>query len=466
MSNAAAKTTAMWVLGRLRAAGHHALFAGGCVRDMLLGRRCSDYDIATDAAPEQVRRLFRHVLLVGAKFGVAMVIHNRKKVEVTTFRSDLSYTDGRRPEGVRFSTPREDAQRRDFTINGMFYDPVADEVIDYVGGRADLKAGIIRTIGRPDERFGEDYLRMIRAARFAVRLGFEIDPATAAALRKYAPHITAISGERILEELSKMLAQPSAADAMRRLEELHLAKEILPELFAGGVGILPSHDKSGRDVRRGEPEAHATAAPTLWPHAVARVEQVAARKDLTLTMGALLVELEPKQIGAIIRRWGGSNELNEAAQWFSRNLDAWRTAGARRLSLEGRGWPKGPGEGDAARIGPSGPQDYAMPLADFKRLMANPNFDRLRRLWRVRERMLTAHEGLSRRLAARAKAVDKSQISPTPLLGGAELKALGVAPGPLMGRVLKAVYDMQLSEQVLTAHEALAAAKRVIEEAR
>jgi len=215
MAKPATKSTALWVLRRLRSAGFQALLAGGCVRDMLLGVRSVDYDVATDATPRQVKRLFRHVLLVGAKFGVAMVIHRGRKVEVTTFRSDLSYSDGRRPDAVRFSTARQDAQRRDFTMNGMFYDPVADEVVDYVGGRKDLKAGIVRTIGRPDKRFAEDYLRMLRAVRFAVGLGFRIDPATAAAVRKHARGISAISGERIFDELNKMLSRDSAGEALR-----------------------------------------------------------------------------------------------------------------------------------------------------------------------------------------------------------------------------------------------------------
>ncbi|HOF19074.1 MAG TPA: CCA tRNA nucleotidyltransferase, partial [Phycisphaerae bacterium] len=163
MARPADKATATWVVRRLREAGFQALFAGGCVRDMLLGIRCNDYDVATDAVPDQVRALFGRVLLVGAKFGVAMVLHRGRKVEVTTFRSDLSYSDGRRPDGVRFSTPEEDARRRDFTINGMFYDPLDGRVIDFVGGRDDLRRRVLRTIGRADERFAEDYLRMLRA---------------------------------------------------------------------------------------------------------------------------------------------------------------------------------------------------------------------------------------------------------------------------------------------------------------
>ena len=233
MPRSADKSTALWVLKRLRTHGYGALFAGGCVRDMLLGLRPTDYDIATAATPDEVRRLFPHVLLVGARFGVAVVVHRGRHVEVATFRSDVSYSDGRRPDAVKFSTPKDDALRRDFTINGMFHDPIANEVIDYVGGRKDLTAGIIRAIGRPSERFAEDYLRLIRAVRFAARFGFRIDRATASAVRKYAPKIASVSGERICDELSKMLSHPSAGRGLELCHSLGLAQAMLPELFAG-----------------------------------------------------------------------------------------------------------------------------------------------------------------------------------------------------------------------------------------
>ncbi|MEI7834934.1 MAG: CCA tRNA nucleotidyltransferase, partial [Planctomycetota bacterium] len=234
MARPATKETAHWVVRRLREAGHQAFFAGGSVRDMLLGHESTDYDIATSATPREVKKLFGHVLLVGAKFGVAMVIRDGRKVEVTTFRSDLSYVDGRRPEGVIFATPEEDAQRRDFTINGMFYDPEADRIVDYVGGREDLQRKILRTIGRAEDRFSEDYLRMLRAVRFTVRLGFAMEPETALAVRRHAAKITAISGERIFEELSKMLSIPSAGQALDLMADLGLMQHVMPEVFEDG----------------------------------------------------------------------------------------------------------------------------------------------------------------------------------------------------------------------------------------
>src|SRR2546423_12854917 len=197
---------AVRVVQRLRDAGYQALWAGGCVRDELLGLVPKDYDVATDATPEQVRRLFRRTVAVGAAFGVVEVLGPRPlKVQVATFRSDVSYSDGRRPDRVVFSSAREDALRRDFTINGMFFDPLTDQLIDYVGGQEDLRARVLRAIGDPVRRFTEDKLRMLRAVRIATRFDLTLDEATATAVRAMAPEIRAVSAERIAEELRKLL---------------------------------------------------------------------------------------------------------------------------------------------------------------------------------------------------------------------------------------------------------------------
>jgi len=401
MAEAANKATALWVIRHLRQAGFTALLAGGCVRDMLLGVRSSDYDVATDATPRQVKRLFRRVLLVGAKFGVAMVLHRRRKVEVTTFRSDESYTDGRRPDSVRYTKPREDAKRRDFTINGMFYDPADDRVIDYVGGRKDLAAGVVRTIGSADRRFAEDYLRMLRAVRFSVRLGFRIVPATAAAIRKRAPKITSISGERIFDELSRMLAHPAAGEALRKLEELGLARHVLPELFA---------------------------PRSRWRASVERVSAVAKRRDLTLALGALLLDVPPTDIRRIVRRFGASNELRDALCLMAERHDEWRRAAE-------------------------------MPLHTFKRLMASRHFERMRRLWRLEEKRETARQTQSWRIARRANGIAPAEVSPKPLIGGADLMALGVAEGPRLGAILRTVRNAQLDERIHTRDEAIRLAR-------
>ena len=396
MAEAATKATALWVVRRLRKAGFQALLAGGCVRDMLLGRRSTDYDVATDATPRQVKRLFGHVLLVGAKFGVAMVMHRKRRVEVATFRSDLSYSDGRRPDGVRFSSPRADALRRDFTINGMFYDPAGGRVIDYVGGRRDLVAGVVRTIGPADERFAEDYLRMLRAVRFAVRLGFRIDRATAAAVRTHAGKIVAISGERVFDELSKMLSPASAPEALERMGALGLARPVFPELFS---------------------------AAGTWGAALERVRLAAGRKDLPLTLGALLGDLPAEAIGRIIRRWGASNDLREALKWLARHRDAWRAAAE-------------------------------MPLADFRRLAGHKHFERLRALWRIRERLATGGGRCSGRAAGRLREIPGRVALPAPLVTGADLLEMHVPEGPELGRLLRAVYDAQLNGRIHTRAEA------------
>src|SRR4051812_24847477 len=204
---------ALAVVRRLREAGHVAYFAGGCVRDELLGLHPKDYDAATDAPPPRVRELFQNTQAVGAAFGVILVHHRRSVIEVATFRADLEYRDGRRPEGVRFTTAEEDARRRDFTINGLFLDPVEARVIDFVGGREDLKGRLLRAIGNPDDRFAEDHLRLLRAIRFAARFDLRVEHATDEAIARHAPHLVRISPERVADELRLMLTATTRARA-------------------------------------------------------------------------------------------------------------------------------------------------------------------------------------------------------------------------------------------------------------
>ncbi|MFM8458387.1 MAG: CCA tRNA nucleotidyltransferase, partial [Chthoniobacterales bacterium] len=226
------KAAATDIARRLQQAGHTAYFAGGCVRDELLGLDPHDYDIATSAKPTEVQQLFPHTQAVGAHFGVILVMEHGRAFEVATFRSDHEYIDGRRPEMVTFSTPEEDAARRDFTINGMFHDPVADKFIDFVGGQADLKFKTLRAIGDPVARFREDKLRLLRAIRFAARFGYEIDPATWDAIKAHAADIHAVSAERIREELVKIFAHANRVRGFDLLDQSGLLKEILPEIEA------------------------------------------------------------------------------------------------------------------------------------------------------------------------------------------------------------------------------------------
>src|SRR4030095_8739339 len=217
---------------RLREGGHIAYFAGGCVRDMVRGLPPKDYDIATDARPEVVQRLFPRTYALGAHFGVIIVLENDFQFEVATFRSDEAYVDGRHPTAVHFSSPEEDARRRDFTINGMCYDPVAEEVIDFVGGRADIAAKLVRAIGDPAQRFAEDRLRMLRAVRFATLLDYQIDSQTWDALLANAPSINQISAERIRDELMRIFLSPNRVRGWDLLDSSGLMRAILPELDA------------------------------------------------------------------------------------------------------------------------------------------------------------------------------------------------------------------------------------------
>src|SRR5947207_7246072 len=229
--------TAREIAARLREHGHTAYFAGGCVRDMVRGFTPKDFDIATDATPEIVQKLFPRTYAVGAHFGVIIVLENGFQFEVATFRSDEAYIDGRHPSAVRFSSPEEDAKRRDFTINGMFYDPVAEEVIDFVGGRADIAARMVRAIGEPAQRFAEDRLRMLRAVRFATVLDYKIDNGTWKALVANAPSINQISAERIRDELVRVLTSPNRVRVWDLLDSSGLTGLILLEIHARNGGL-------------------------------------------------------------------------------------------------------------------------------------------------------------------------------------------------------------------------------------
>jgi tRNA nucleotidyltransferase/poly(A) polymerase len=229
-NSAALEATATRLVERLRAAGHEALFAGGCVRDHLLGKEAHDIDIATSARPEEIQKLFPRTVAVGAQFGVIVVREDGEEFQIATFRSDGAYRDGRHPESVEFTNAEGDARRRDFTVNGLFYDPIAQRILDFVGGEADLRARLLRCIGDPEARFTEDKLRLIRCVRFAASLGFDIDPATWNALRRLAPQITAVSAERIRDELVKIFTHPSRVRGFDLLDQSGLLAILLPEV--------------------------------------------------------------------------------------------------------------------------------------------------------------------------------------------------------------------------------------------
>ena len=252
-----AERLAETIVHRLRAAGHRAWLVGGCVRDRLLNRTPKDWDVATDARPDRVAELFRESEQVGAHFGVVLVRENAWQVEVATFRSDHSYTDGRRPDRVHFeSDPEQDVLRRDFTINALLLDPETDAVLDYVGGQEDLRRGIVRAIGDPEKRFREDHLRLLRAIRFAARFGFEIETATFEAMRRLHALIRKVSAERVRDELVRILTEGGARRGFELMDASGLLGEILPEVAAmHGVEQPPEYHPEGRRL-----DPHAAAA--------------------------------------------------------------------------------------------------------------------------------------------------------------------------------------------------------------
>jgi poly(A) polymerase len=419
------------VVRRLREAGHDALFAGGCVRDQLLGREPDDFDVATDARPEQVRRLFRRTVAVGVSFGVVEVLGPKPhKVQVATFRSDGTYTDGRHPDAVTFSTAREDALRRDFTINGMFFDPLAGAVIDYVGGEADLRDCIVRAIGDPGARFAEDKLRLLRAVRFAARFGFALDPATADAARAMASRIRVVSAERIAEELRKVLTGPRRADGLRLMNDLGLVAPVLPEL-------MPT-----QGLPQGPP-----AAPTgdLWGHLLGVVELLPEDASFELALAALLHDIgKPRVVGRTPERYTFHGHEHVGA----------RLAGdiCARLRLS---------NAEASRV---------VWLVDKHQVLCDAA-----RMRRATLKPLLAHPGIGELLALhRADAVASGrdvqhvefceqclrdwppeELNPPPLLTGDDLIVLGLSPGPEFKRLLDSVREAQLDGTARTKDEAM-----------
>lgn len=404
---------AVEVVRRLKQAGFQALWAGGCVRDILLGRRPDDYDVATNAHPEQVREVFgkRKTLAVGASFGVIIVLGPKRagQVEVATFRTEGPYGDGRRPDHVCFSSAEQDAQRRDFTINGMFYDPVEQRVLDFVGGQRDLGAGVVRAIGNPRDRMREDKLRMLRAVRFAATLDFQLDPATAEAIRELAPEIQIVSAERIAQELRKMLVHPHRRRAIELTAEVGLLRVILPELSLAGTADAPS-------------------GPTALEQTL-HLLALLAEPSFELAAAALLHAVDPDphtagQMAAdICRRLRLSNA--ETARI------AWLVAEQETLAAAPR-----------------------MPLARLKRLFAQAGSEDLLALYRAR--CLARDEDLGAFAFCQEflQRTPRDDLDPPPLLGGDDLIALGLAPGPRFREILEQVRDAQLNGELHTREEA------------
>src|SRR6266571_8182595 len=447
------KDCALEIVRTLRQAGHQAYLVGGCVRDLLLGRDPADYDVSTDATPEQVMQLIPETYAVGAQFGVVLVpvrdgagpavasdpsaLSQNAVVEVATFRSDGLYTDDRHPDEVRYtSDPREDVQRRDFTINGLLLDPLnKDQVLDFVGGRADLDAGIVRTIGAPARRFTEDKLRILRAVRFAARFGYTIEPATFGAIRELRGQIHKVSRERVRDELVKMLTEGRARRAFELLDEIGLLDEVLPEIEKmKGVGQPPQFHPEG----------------DVWVHTLIMLEALQPGCSPTLAMGALLhdvgkpptfrvapdrirfdghVEVGSKMAKEICRRLRFSND--DTAQIVALVANHLRFADVRRMK-----------ESTLKRF---------LRLANFEEHLEMHRLDCM-----ASHGDLSLYDFVGQKLAE----TPPEEIRPRPLLTGDDLIAAGYQPGPRFKEILAAVEDAQLEGRLQTKGAALDCVRR------
>ena len=404
---------ALDVVRKLRSAGFAAYWAGGCVRDKLLGRTPKDYDVATDATPSEIRRLFgqRRSLAVGAAFGVITVLGPKGtgQVEVATFRRDAAYSDGRHPDSVSFSTAREDASRRDFTINGLFYDPVNEEVIDFVGGQEDLARQVIRAIGDPRERFGEDKLRMLRAVRFSATFQFAVEAGTLEAIREMAGEITVVSPERIATEMHLMLVDPSRAAAVRLLIETGLAAVLLPE-------VVPTNEAEQRGLE----------------HALAVLDRL-QQPGFPLALATLLHgRVDAAEAQRVCKGWRLSNHQTDRVSWLVEHHAALSEASSRRWS-------------DVQKI-----------------LIA----DGIQDLLKLNEAEALAGSGDLGEVAwCRSKlSLPREQLDPPPLLTGDDLIQYGVPTGPAYRVLLERVRDAQLDQEIETKADALALVDRLLEE--
>jgi putative nucleotidyltransferase with HDIG domain len=440
------KEFATSIVRTLREHGFQAYLVGGCVRDLLLRRQPADYDIATDALPQQVMQLFPETFAIGVQFGVVLVplpsgngedardqsgFGHHGSVEVATFRSDLGYSDGRHPDEVRFSkSPQIDVQRRDFTINGLLLDPISGEVLDFVGGRKDLEAGLIRAIGDAKGRFAEDKLRMLRALRFAARFQYNIEHQTWAAIRSGAPEIRQVSRERVRDELTKILIEGEAAHGFRLLSESGLLREVLPEVEAmKGVEQPPEFHPEG----------------DVFIHTMLLLEDLPRPCPPTLAWGALLhdvgkpptfrvapdrirfdghVDVGVKMAEEICRRLRFSNHDTEQIMALVKNHMRFA-------------------------------QVMQMKESTFKKFVRLPRFDEHLELHRLDCR--ASHRNLASYEFTREKmlTMPPEAIRPKPLLSGDDLIAEGYQPGPRFKQILAAVEDAQLEGQLGSAGEAL-----------
>ncbi len=426
-----ARDLALKIAKTIRKAGFQAYLVGGCVRDMILHRTAKDFDIATDAIPGDILRLFPGAVLVGAQFGVVLVRENGVQVEIATFRSDFTYEDGRRPRQVAFEKdPKQDVLRRDFTINALLYDIENDTVIDFVNGKRDIFEGIVRAIGDPERRFGEDHLRMLRAVRFAARLGFSIEPGTMAAIQKLHASIGRVSAERVRDELTRILTEGGARRGLELLDESGLLGDVLPEVRAlRGVEQPPEFHPEG----------------DVWTHTLMMLDGLRPPVTTELAWGVLLHDIgkpgtfrrAPDRI-----RFDGHVELGiELARGILGRLRFSNEETERVLALIANHMRFM----DAPRMRES----------TLKRFLRLERFDEHLELHRLdcqsSNGNLSTYDFARDRLAA----LPPEQLKPTRLIDGADLIALGCRPGPLFKQILGAVEDAQLEGSVATRDAAI-----------
>src|SRR5579859_5203866 len=439
------KAFATTIVETLRQHGFQAYLVGGCVRDLLLGREPKDYDISTNATPDQVMRIFPQTYAVGVQFGVVLVpapagdVANNaptKTVEVATFRSDVGYSDGRHPDEVRFSQdPREDVARRDFTINGMLLDPVSGDVLDFVGGRDDLKAGIIRAIGDPEHRFGEDKLRMLRAVRFAARFEYAIETATFAAIKKLAFEIHVVSRERLRDELTRMLTEGVGRRALLLMDEGGLLREVLPEIWAmKGVEQPPQFHPEG----------------DVFVHTLLLLENLPQPCPAILAWGALLHDVgKPATFRVAPDRIRFDDHVDvgvKMAEEICKRLRLSNDDTEQILALVD----------NHMRFGHVG----RMKESTLKKFLRLPAFDEHLALHRAdclaSHRNLSTYEFIQQKRAE----IPEEKMRPAPLVTGDDLIAAGHVPGPKFRDILGAVEDAQLEGRLPSRDAALEFVRR------
>lgn len=419
------------IIQKLRSAGHEALLAGGCVRDHLLGREPKDYDVATSATPQQVIALFPGALTVGAHFGVVIVRQGSEQIEVATFRTDGSYKDGRHPESVTFSTAEEDAQRRDFTVNGLFHDPISGDIIDFVGGQSDLEKRLLRAIGDPSKRFDEDKLRLLRAVRFATTLGFEIDPLTWQAACEHAPAIQSVSAERIRDELIKIFLHPNRVRGFDLLVDSGLMAQVLPEIL-----VLKGVEQPPQWHPEGDVFIHTRLMLSLLPEVVSEPLVLSVllhdiAKPATFTVdetGRIRFnghdKLGAEMTGEILRRLKFPNDVIEPTQVAVEHHMVFKDV-------------------------------KKMKKSTLKRMMARPTWADELALHRIdclgSNGLLDNYEFMQ----AKAEEFSHEPLIPQPLINGRDLMALGWQAGKQLGAVLTEVQNAQLEGIISTKDEAL-----------